>query len=190
MKVKIIKYPGYFRLVCDDETINKKYHCTQENPIELANLSTWEDSCCWKLRDMRLENSFYPSEHLEGSNLQRYTPIDEEDAKNLKSKLKYFKETPEGEIKWGTFSGVVGIGDRTDHPDNPSWIAQSIEGCWSFNAARTKFKEIRAFWKAFEGDELKSSMMHNPNEQITSFDYKSQRDYSNKPLSSIKKRKK
>lgn len=172
MKVKTIKDTGYYQLVCDDEAINKKYNCSQDQPITLATMSTWEMSKCWKLRDLRLEDVFYPSPFLEGNNLQIYTPVDEEDAKNLKSQLRYYKETPEGKIKWGTFVGVVGIGDRTDHPDNPTWIAQSVEGCWSFKAAREKFKEIKEFWKQFKSDDLKTAMMENPHKQISSFDYK------------------
>jgi hypothetical protein len=180
MKVKVLRDPGYFRLVCDDEAINKKYDCSQEQPICLARLSTWEGSKCWQLRDMRLEDVCYPFYHLEGSNLQTYMPVDEEDAKNLKSQLRYYKESPEGEIRWGTFVGIVGMGDRTDHPDNPSWIAQSVEGCWSFNAAREKLKEIKEFWEKFEGDDLKLAMMENPYRQMYVSDYKCQRgDYSN-----------
>lgn len=179
MKIKVIKYPGYYKLVCNEQSINEKHNCSQEDPITLATMSTWEMSKCWKLRDMRLEDVFHPSPYLEGSNLQKYMPVDEDDAQNLKSQLRYYKETPEGEIKWGTFVGIVGMGDKTDHPDNLSWIAQSIEGCWSFNAAREKFKEIKEFWKSFEGNDLKNAMMENPNKQISEFDYKFQKgEYS------------
>lgn len=179
MKVKIIKLKTYFSLVCDDEQINEKYGCSQEKPITLATLTTWENTGCWKIRDLRLEQVFYPTQSLEGNNLQKYTPVDETDRANLISQLNYYKETPEGEIRWGTFHGVVGMGDRTDHPDNPTWIAQSVEGCWSYNGARSKFKEICDFWRKFEGDDLKSAMMVNPHKQITETDFRIFRgDYS------------
>lgn len=171
MKVKLLKDKGYFRLVCDEQEINEKYSCAND-PICLANLSTWEGSKCWKIRDMRLEDVFLPSPHLEGNNRQEYLPVDQADAASLKSKLHYYKESPDGLIKWGTFVGVVGMGDRTDHPDNPAWIAQSVEGCWSYPAARAKFKEIRDFWENFEGDDLKLAMQPNPHKQIREWKYR------------------
>jgi hypothetical protein len=177
MKVKLLQDAGYFRLVVDESKINEKYNCSQENPIVLAVLTTWEGTKCWSLRDIRLEEVIYPSEHLEGFNLQKYMPKNEEDAKNLKSKLKYFKETPEGEILWGTFCGVVGMGDRTDHPDNPSWVGKAIEGCWSFKEVRKKLKEIRSFWENFEGEDLKLAKMVNPYKQMRATDYKLEMTY-------------
>jgi hypothetical protein len=167
MKVKLAKRKGYYRLVVDDKDINKKYDCTQKQPIVLACLSGWEGTECWSLHDMRLSHVIYPSPYLDSSNIQSYTPQNEEEESWLISALKQY-EKQDDKYVWSTFNGVVAFGDKTFDPDVPSYVSRSLQGCWSFAEGMKKFNEIREFWENFSGDDLKSTQIVNPNFQPSS----------------------
>jgi hypothetical protein len=167
MKVKLAKRKGYYRLVVDDKAINEKYKCTQKEPIVLATLSGWEGTQCWDLRDIRLCHVIYPSPYLSSSNLQTFTPKNEEEEGWITSALKQYEKS-EDKYSWSTFDGVVAFGDKTFDPDNPDYVGRTLEGCWSFSEGMKKFDEIREFWEKFEGNDLATTKLINPNLQPSS----------------------
>lgn len=164
MKVKLAKRKGYYRLVVDDKAINEQYDCSQEDPIVLATLSSWEGTECWELNDLRLCNVIHPSPYLSGNNVQSYKPKNEEEEFWITSALMQY-EKREDKYYWSTFNGVVAFGDKTFDPDVPSYVSRSMEGCWSFSEGMKKFNEIREFWESFNGNDLKSTKINNPNLQ-------------------------
>lgn len=167
MKVKLAKRKGYYRLVVDDKEINAKYNCTQKEPIVLAILSGWEGTECWSLQDLRLCHVIYPSQYLSSSNVQSFTPKNEEENSWVTSSLKQYEKRGD-EYAWSTFNGIVAFGDKTFDPDVPSYVSRSLQGCWSFAEGMKKFNEIREFWEAFDGNDLESTKMVNPNFQPSS----------------------
>lgn len=161
MKVKLKKSKNYYQLVVDDTQINKKYDCTQSEPVVLAVLESWEGTQCWSLRDLRLEEHIFPSQYLEGSSIETFIYKNEEEAKLAMAVLNHY-EKREDRIVWNSFNGIVGGGDKTNDPNNPSYVAKSMQSIWSFDKGLKKFNEIREFWENFEGDDIESTKQPNP----------------------------
>lgn len=167
MKVKLKKRKNYYQLVVDDPEVNKKYNCSQKEPVVLAVLDCWEGTKCWSLRDIRLEEHIYPSKYLEGSSFEMYLPDNTEQEKLIIAVLnKYDKR--EDRIVWNSFNGIVGGGDKTDDPTNPSYVDSAMKGAWSFDKGLDNFNNIRQFWESFEGDDIKSTKIPNPYKQPNS----------------------
>lgn len=169
MKVKLKKRQGFYQLVVDDKDINKKYKCTQKDPIVLAVLDSWEGTKCWSLRDLRLCDPLLPSPYLEGSGMQFLVVHNQEQESWLTSCLKRYEKsiTPEGQVKinWNDFDGMVAFGDKSNNEANPEYVKRCMTGAWSFEKGMEQFSAIRQFWENFTGEDLENTKLENIHKQ-------------------------
>lgn len=181
MKMKIIKHIGFQELVVDDPVMNSLYGCSQKEPIILARITNFFTTKYWKVKDFRLvENSNgNANKFFQDYSMQKYTPLNEDDAKNLKSKLTSFVEK-DGDIYWSTKDGVLTGGDKTNDPELPQNIKEVGEGAWSFKEAQKKLSALKLFWENYNENHLENIAIHHPDRQMNLVDYSIIRDKERK----------
>lgn len=170
--MKIIKYKGFYQLAVEDKDMNELYGFSQDNPIVLAIMTNYIMSKSWKVKDFRLlENAngnvtstFGDFDH------QIYTPLNENDAQQLKSKLKHYVEK-EGKIIWSSFNGVVVNPDPTVQL-NSDYLKGMGDFCWTFREAQKQLSEIKNFWESYHEKDLNNIEIENKYRQIDIFTHR------------------
>ena len=169
VKTKIKKYKGYYCLVVDDPMINKKYECSQDDPILLATMTNFFDSGCWSVEDFRLSQYKTPSPYLEGIDQCVYEIKTEEEKENLIKRLHTYREIEDKNrkvITWNTFDKALWDGDNPYCIDKFGYV-QNIIARFSYAKALEKLNEIKEFWNNFDDTNLMNGKITNPYRQIS-----------------------
>lgn len=162
MKTKIVKSEGYYKLVVADEEINKKYDCTNENPIVLGNMINHFNSGCWTVCDYRLTKTRIPSEYLE-EGFQDFGYETEAEKELVLSKIhSYYIDEENKNISWHRFDSTAYDGDNPSHIDSTG-RTQSFTARFTYKGAYQRLREQKEFWEKFEGDDLKNEVTRIPN---------------------------
>lgn len=100
MKTKLIHSKGQVSLVIDNKLKSRK-----ESDV-LATLSNYADTCCWCMEDIRLTQNCVIGQYLlvsDGAYRSSHLPKDKSEADYVKSKLREFREDPDGTLIWSSF---------------------------------------------------------------------------------------
>lgn len=170
MKMKIIKYKGFYQLAVADKDMNELYGCSQDNPIILAIMTNYIMTKYWKVKDFRLlENAngnvtstFGDFDH------QIYTPLNEIDSEQLKSKLTHYVEK-DGKIIWSSFNGVLVNPHPIIDPNLSVYLKGMGDFCWTFREAQKQFSELKNFWENYNEKDLNNIEIENTYRQIDIF---------------------
>lgn len=163
MKTKIIHDKGYIRLIIDDPQKSRN-----ESDV-LAVLSNYADSSCWTLEDIRLTKYRNIGRYWAQSAdtfTACYCPKDESESAYVKSKLHDYHETPEGELLWCTFDGIVKGQPEINGYTPPQYAGFNRSVYFSRQEGLQKLKEIKVFWDDLENLE-KNWRIENPNAQAS-----------------------
>lgn len=142
-----------------------------ENPKEgliVATLSSYFNSGCWRLTDVRLSEHKDPCDVNILDSAEDYLstckPENQEEAEFYKSKLKSFREMDDGKLVWSTFDGLVKGHDSINDYQPKRHYDFHGPGYFSKKEGYEKLKEMQEFWESVE-DLSKPWRIENPHSQ-------------------------
>src|SRR5438105_10891675 len=124
--------------------------------IVLARMTIQDGTGCWTVCDLRLSPYRAPSPYLHVSAdtiHARVKPETPEDAAFVRSQLREFVESPDGEIRWCSYDGIV-RGRRAEEVVGyrHEWAQHDHPIFFTKKEAEEQLHQIAAYWAAFEGD--------------------------------------
>lgn len=165
MKTKLIRSRGRIALILEEKGV------TNDNSKVLAAMTLLEGTGCWRLVDVRLSKyknlSVYSGSCMADDFCASYTPKTEEDMVKLKSWLRDYTVTDEGEVLWCTFDGIVKGNPSVNRYTPATWKGFDQAGYFSQLEGLKKLKEIKDFWDNREEIGV-DWRLENPLRQISS----------------------
>lgn len=166
MKTKIKKSKGYYRLVVDDEEINKKYGFKES--IVLGCITEFWDAKQWRVEDYRLKEHLMPSPYLEDG-VQVFKPRNEKEKQLLMDSLHTYKISEDGTFSWDRFNAT-----RFEGGDLPCLTDKTLKqyspvARFTFKKAYQLLLEQKEFWDNYDKKDLcfDEIRIENPHRQIS-----------------------
>lgn len=143
MKIKKINTKNSYKIVVDDENINKLYGYSQKDPLVLAHLFSYNPNQ-WIIQDCRLFRKAIPAAKSYVQDTMCEYSADSQEQLQLMialADLKIYKII-DNTVSWSTFAGIV---------VNDSINTQTPEPNWSFKEGQNKLKKLSEFWEQYSG---------------------------------------
>lgn len=143
MKIKKISTKNSYKIVVDDENINKLYGYSQKDPLVLAHLFSHYPNQ-WIIQDCRLFRKAIPAAKSYVQDTMCEYSADSQEQLQLMialADLKIYKII-DNTVSWSTFAGIV---------VNDSINTQAPEPNWGFKEGQNKLKKLSEFWEQYSG---------------------------------------